>query len=312
MTAPTDRPADLLPIRYVAERTGLSPDVLRVWERRYGVVNPVRSPGGQRWYTANDLARLRLLARAVQAGRSISRVAALDDAALAHVVHTEESARLVRGSEHALVAQPYLGVAIGAVERMDDTTLEVTLRQAALHLSMTELLDGIIVPLICSIGERWVAGTLTPAHEHLASSVIRQLFGWMSEQNTPAAGASTMLVTTPAGHLHEIGALLAAATVAANGWRVVYLGPNLPASDIASAAMTSGARTVALSIVYPTDDPRMDDELRALRAALGADVGILAGGSATAAYRPALDAIGATVVTDLPSLRAWLASQAAP
>ncbi len=298
-------------MRLVSERTGLSADVLRAWERRYGVVTPERSPGGQRWYTEADVQRLRLLARAVEAGRSISTVAALSAEALANVVRAEEASILARGTRYALAGQPFLAEALGAVETLDGSALEATLRQATLRLNIDELLDGVISPLARTVGDRWHSGQLSPAHEHLTTAVIRRLLGWLTEQYAPAADAPALLVTTPAGQLHELGASLAAEAAAAAGWRVVYLGPNLPALDIASACQTSGARAVGLSIVFPDDDPLMDGELRALRAALGDDVHIVAGGGAVAAYRPSLDGIGATMVTDLPSLRAWLGSTAA-
>lgn len=300
----------MLPMRLVSERTGLSPDVLRAWERRYGVVTPGRSPGGQRWYSEADVARLRLLARAVEAGRNIASVARLDGAALSRVVHDDEASIIARTTSHAMAAQPYLADAMGAVESLDSAALESTLRQATLRLSMDELLDGVVSPLVRSTGDRWHAGAYSPAHEHLATAAVRRLLGWMTDQHAPPPDAPTLLVTTPAGQWHELGAALAAATAAANGWRVVYLGPNLPAHVIADAAVLSGARAVALSLVFPEDDPLMDGQLRALREALAAGIGIVVGGRAAAAYRPALDAIGAMVVTDLPSLRQWLAAQA--
>ncbi len=298
-------------MRLVSERTGLSPDVLRAWERRYGVVTPDRSPGGQRWYREADVARLRLLARAVEAGRSISTVAALSDDGLADVVRSEEASIVARRTRHALAAQPFLAEALGAVEAMDGAALEGTLRQATLRLNIDELLDGVVAPLIYSVGERWHTGQLSPAHEHLSTAVISRLLGWLADQYAVAADAPAVLVTTPAGQLHELGASLAAATAAASGWRVVYLGPSLPARDLAAACRTCGARAVALSIVFPEDDPQMDGELRALRAALPDDIRVVAGGGGVAAYRPSLDAIGATVVTDLPSLRHWLTDHSA-
>jgi methanogenic corrinoid protein MtbC1 len=273
-------------------------------------VTPGRSPGGQRWYTEADVARLRLLARAVEGGRSISSVAHLDTATLTTIVRSDEASVLAGSTPHALAAQPFLAEAIAAVETLDGIALEATLRQATLRLSMDQLLDGVVSPLVRTTGDRWHAGGLSPSHEHLATSSVRRLLGWLTDQYAPASDAPKLLVTTPAGQVHELGAALAAATAAAAGWRVVYLGPNLPAAAIASAAAVTGARAIALSLVFPEDDPLMDGELRALHAAIPSQVHIVAGGSATSAYRPALDAIGATVVTDLPSLRHWLAKQA--
>lgn len=297
-------------MRLVVERTGLSPDVLRAWERRYGVVTPGRSPGGQRWYSESDCARLRLLARAVDAGRNIASVARLCDDSLRELVRNEAASSLARRTPHAFAAQPFLAAAIGAVESLDGPALEATLRQATLRLSMDELLDGVIVPLVRSTGDCWHDGTLTAAHEHRATTSVRHLLGWLTGQYAPPTDAPAILVTTPAGQLHELGAALAGATAAAAGWRVVYLGPNLPAEVIAVACVASQAHAVALSLVFPEDDALMDGELKALRAHLPAEVPIVAGGRAVRAYQPSLDTIGATVFGDLPSLRRWLVLQA--
>jgi DNA-binding transcriptional MerR regulator/methylmalonyl-CoA mutase cobalamin-binding subunit len=300
------RPEHLLPVRLVAERTGLSPDVLRAWERRYGAVAPARSPGGQRWYTESDCARLRLLARAVEAGHNIASVVGLDDESLRAMVRSDDAAAMARQTPHALVSQPFLAEAMAAVEGLDGQALEHVLKQATLRLSMDELFDGVLTPLQRATGERWHRGTMSPAHEHLATAGVRRLLGWIIDQHAAAADAPAILVTTPSGQWHELGAKLAAATAATMGWNVVYLGPNLPAAVIAEAAVARKARVVALSLLYPEDDPRMDGELRELRQLLPPDVAIVVGGSGTAAYRPSLDGIGASVVTDLASLRRWM------
>jgi methylmalonyl-CoA mutase cobalamin-binding subunit len=115
-----------------------------------------------------------------------------------------------------------------------------------------------------------------------------------------------VVVATPSGQHHEIGAMLAAAAAAAEGWRVVYLGPNLPAESIATAAEKTGARAVALSLVYPPDDPNVVRELRALRRMLPEEVTIVLGGQSAPSYRAELDGIGALWLPDAPSLRSAL------
>lgn len=300
------RPEHMLPMRLVVERTGLSADVLRAWERRYGVVTPGRSPGGQRWYSEADVARLRLLARAVEAGCTIGAVASLSDDDLAQLVRREEAAAVARTTPHALATQPHLADALSFVESLDQRALEQSLRQATMRLSIEELLDGVMIPLIRTVDEHWHRKLLTPAHEHLTTATVRRVLAWIIDQHEPAPDAPTILVTTPTGQWHELGAKLVAATAATIGWNVVYLGSNLPASVIVQAAKRRKVRAVALSIVYPEDDPQVDGELRSLREQLPEDVAIVVGGSGTPAYRPSLDAIGATVVSDLPSLRRWL------
>jgi methanogenic corrinoid protein MtbC1 len=111
------------------------------------------------------------------------------------------------------------------------------------------------------------------------------------------------VVATPTGQIHEFGALLVAATATTEGWRVTYLGADLPAEDIAEAAVRTRARAVALSIVYPTGDPAVSDELRRLRNALPKGITLLVGGAAASAYGSWLDEIGAIRLNSLAELR---------
>jgi methanogenic corrinoid protein MtbC1 len=117
--------------------------------------------------------------------------------------------------------------------------------------------------------------------------------------------APHLVVATPAGQRHELGALVVAAAAGADGWRVTYLGADTPAGDIAAAVRQVGAPVLALSLTYPMDDARLVEEFAALRAALP-EVRVLAGGQAVGAYRHALAAIGAFVVDDAASLRTTL------
>jgi methylmalonyl-CoA mutase cobalamin-binding subunit len=109
--------------------------------------------------------------------------------------------------------------------------------------------------------------------------------------------------------MHEFGALLVGAAAAALGWRVTYLGTSLPGWDIAGVAESVEADAIALSIVYPADDPSLPDELMALRDAVGAEMEILVGGRAASNYIEAIQAIQATPVTELSQLVSFLESR---
>lgn len=298
----------LHPMRVVSQRTGLTPDLLRAWEKRYGAVKPVRSAGGQRHYTDADVERLQLLVRATKGGRQIGQVGALPNADLQRIIEADErSAALDRApSTDGVATEIFLSSALMAVERFDAYALEQTLRTAALRLPADDVLDQVIGPLLFTIGSLWHQGQLQPANEHLATTTIRRVLGWMSEVSAPQQGAPVVLVATPANQVHELGAMLAATTASGNGWRVVYLGANLPADELARAARHVKADAVALSIVFPTDDPTMADELRRLRAALGPAVGIVVGGSGAHSYENVLREIGADPLTSLTALRGWL------
>jgi methylmalonyl-CoA mutase cobalamin-binding subunit len=115
-----------------------------------------------------------------------------------------------------------------------------------------------------------------------------------------------LIVGTPAHQMHELGAMLAATTASSCGWRVAYLGPNLPADELARAVRFARAQALALSVVYPTDDPELPNELRDLRAALPPEVGIVIGGSGAQHYAEAIREIGAQQFASLAGMREWL------
>jgi methanogenic corrinoid protein MtbC1 len=303
------------PIQVVAKRTGLTADVLRVWEKRYDVVEPGRSTGGHRLYSDLDVERLSLLSRAVSAGRRISRVASLPLDDLRALVREDEDAAVFRRREidQGLSSDPeaYLAECLTSVKALDARRLEKSLMRAAVALSAPMLIEGVLGPLLAGIGERWQHGDLSPGHEHLATSVIRRVLESLANQAMPGPEAPGLVVATPSGQRHEFGALFVAAAAATQGWRVTYLGTDLPAEDIAEVAQSTSASAVAVSLVFPEDDPRVGEELVRLRGALGPGLPILAGGRAAPAYKEAIDAAGSRTVSSLEDLYATLAAVAA-
>lgn len=303
------------PVRIVSERTGLSPDVLRAWERRYAVVAPGRSAGGQRHYTNFDMDRLTLLARASRGGRQIGQLVGRTNAEIASLIETDAEQAATTGTKRAqlteqLDVETFLSTALHAVEEFDAYGLEQTLRAAVLRLPADEVLDQVIGPLLFTIGSLWHQGRLRPANEHLATATIRRVLVWMTELSSPARDAPVLVVGTPANQLHELGAMLAATTATGNGWRVIYLGADLPADELARAVRHAGADAVALSVVYPTDDGDLAGELRRLRADLSPHVAIVVGGSGASAYSEAIGAVGADQLSSLAALRHWLRERA--
>lgn len=301
-------PLPLHSVRVVARRTGLTPDLLRAWEKRYQVVRPVRSAGGQRNYSDADVERLRLLVKATNAGRQIGQVAALSDAELRDLAAADELAQPNPTSIPAddSASNRYLATALNAAESFNANLLESTLRAAVLHLPSDQALDGVIGPLLLEIGARWEQGRFPPANGHLATATIRRVLTWMTDFPDAPSGAPTIVIGTPALQLHDLGAMLAATVAAASGWRVAFLGANLPADELARAAKLAGANTVALSVVHPNDHAHVDAQLRELRNALPQSVALVVGGAGAAAYTDVLAEIGAQRLDSLAALRAWL------
>jgi methylmalonyl-CoA mutase cobalamin-binding subunit len=167
-------------------------------------------------------------------------------------------------------------------------------------------LDGLAAPLLRRMGEEWEAGRLTPAQERVATAIIHRVLEGAIQFLTAPYEAPSLLLATPAGERHVMGSVLAAAAAAAEGWRVTYLGPDLPAGEVAAAAIAVEARVVGVSVVYPRDRDDVLGELRTLRSRLPASVLLIAGGAGAAALASELRGAGIQVVQDLSELRATL------
>src|SRR5690242_15124018 len=292
------------PIAVVADRTGLSQDVLRVWERRYGVVQPRRGPGGQRLYTNADIERLQLLHQATRAGRSISQVAKLTSAALTQLVAEDDAARARQApsTPGTNEASDLVLVALTLARSLDAVALDVELRRAGSRMGTATFIETLAAPLLRRVGDEWHAGRLTPAQEHLASSTVHDIVVEVMRSFGNQTGAPKLLVTTPAGERHVIGAALVGAAAAVDGWNVLYLGADLPAQEIAHAARMAAVRAVAVSVVYVQQPKSVFAELHALRANLPATVRLIVGGAGASALRRELAASDIEVETSILGL----------
>jgi len=290
------------PIQVAALRSGLTPEVLRAWERRYGVVAPSRSATGRRLYSDADVARLRLMREATAAGRRIGELAVLPAGKLDRLVAGDRAAALPAADAAGGVA--LLAESLTAATALDGHRLEAALSRALIDLSAETFVDRVAAPLMRELGERWLRGELTPAHEHLASAVLRRVLGEVTRNLLARATGPRLVVATPAGQHHEIGAMIAALVAALAGWRVTYLGPDLPAADLARAAREVGAAAIALSLTML--DAAATDEIRTLRRLAGKRLPILLGGRAMTRLDGRLDRAGVQRVRDVPALRAAL------
>jgi DNA-binding transcriptional MerR regulator len=250
----------------VCRITGLSPHVLRVWERRYRAVAPLRTPKGTRRYRLADVERLQLLRGAVEAGHRIGAVVALDDASLAAIA----KARTAAGT----LAEP-LERAVAAIERLDAGAAERVIADQLLGLGAVRFAREFAMPLLQVVGARWFEGRLCVAAEHMASALLRSLLG-AALRPQPHGAAPVVLFATLPGEKHELGLLVSALVAMGAGASPVFLGADLPPAELATAAELSQARAVALAVTNPRKGVGRD--LAAARAALPSVVEIWIGG----------------------------------
>ena len=302
-------PTMFYPIQVVVRETGLSAHVLRVWEKRYGAVVPLRTATQRRVYSDADVHRLKLLRQTTLLGHPIGSIANLPDEALETLIKAA-AARAPIPSPRPIddgAQIPIILDCIEAVKALDADALNALLERAAVEAGHTTLLRQVLTPLAHRLGDLWSGGILRMAHEHFATVVIRSFLLNPARQYAGVNATATLVVSTPQGQLHELGAVMATALASEQGWHAVYLGPSLPAAEIAGIASKSRARAVALSIVYPDDDPNVERELHDLRRFLPGNIAMIVGGRAAEYYHAALDATGAILAKDLAQLQVELA-----
>jgi len=309
------------PIRVVSNKTGLSTHVIRAWEKRYNAVNPDRTDSNRRQYTDHEVRRLERLNRLTSLGYNISQIAQLSDDELKELLperirttfeEMDDDAEGLQIESEAFSsdASEIIEQSLAAINALDQKKFERILMRASAMFSQPELIDRIINPLINKNGELWAHGSLRTTHEHFATAVLRSFLGNLWSSFEVPDSAPKIIVTTPAGQVHELGALIVAVTSSALGWQTIYLGPNLPAEEIVAAAELKECEMVSLSIVYPPADKDMSEELKKLRRLLPANIEIIAGGRAVRTYDKVLQEINATVINTLSDFRKYLQNKA--
>jgi len=294
------------PIKVVSQMTGLSVFVIRAWEKRYNVVNPSRTETNRRLYSEEDIEKLKLLNEAVQKGHNIGGIANLSIDELRSILERKHSiSDQIDNStiEITIDVESIIEHGIEAIKAYDGKTLEAILLKASSKLTQPQLIENLIIPLVYKVGDLWHDGVIRVANEHLATAVIRSFLTNLIEQHIPSENAPIIISATPRGQDHELGALIAGVVAASLGWKVIYLGPNLPVEEIAAVTENLESRVVALSIVYPADDPQLRKELLNLKRMLSSDISLIVGGRAADGYLDVLDEIGAIRVKDTKQLR---------
>jgi MerR family transcriptional regulator, light-induced transcriptional regulator len=306
MSPTADAASARYPVRLVALRTGLSPHLLRAWERRYGVVTPSRSEGGQRLYSDLDIERLARLRRLVERGHAISRIASLPPEALARLEEETGSAAQDMGG-----IQDFNDRAMRAVRALDASGLGEVLEHAAMTLGVPDFLETVAVTTLEDIGHGWSERSVSVAQEHMATAVFRRVLGWLLGLYQTTSAAHRLVVATPPGERHELGALMAAIIAAAEGWNVTYLGPDIPVEELVGASRQARAEAVALSLVDSGDEPAVLSVLREIRAVLPPRVGLLLGGTGAHGIRAGIESAGVHLIDSLADLRPTLQRLAA-
>jgi DNA-binding transcriptional MerR regulator len=270
-----------LRIGELSRRAGVSPELLRAWENRYGLLRPTRSPGGFRLYSTADEERIVRMRAYQNQGLSAAEAARL--AIQASPEEYDASRGIVLGGRPLAIALDQFNEQ-GAHEAFD---------RALGALSVESLLHDLVIPYLRELGERWEAGTASVAQEHFASNFLRGRLLGLARGWGQGAGPLAILACAP-GELHDLPLIAFGLALRAHGWRIAYLGPDTPLSSLADTARTLEPKLVVVSATTPQRLSRMREELGAL--ARSAPLA-LAGAGARAALA---EAVGATHLPDDP------------
>jgi DNA-binding transcriptional MerR regulator len=227
----------LLRIGELGQRVGASPTLLRAWERRYGLLRPVRSAGGYRLYDADDERRVRAMQELLAQG-----VSAREAAAVVLAGGSPPDADAPAG-EPAIRARDQLA---NALARFDDAAAQAVLDRLLAERSARAVIGEVIVPYLTELGDRWAAGTASVAEEHFATTVIRgRLLGLA--RGWDAGRGPRALLACPSGELHDLGLLCFGIALRGHGWRITYLGADTPLTTLREAAERLRPEVVVLA-----------------------------------------------------------------
>jgi len=290
----------------IARMTGLSPALLRAWERRHGLLDPERTEGGHRLYTEDDLIVLRQVKRLLDEGRSIGEVAVLGRQEL--LARSGASLRPDRpGGAPTTAGGPaeLLEAIVEAAVDIDHTRLERSLDAAFALVSPEYVVSQVLEPAARRIGELWVEGRCSVAGEHMASSAfILRLQKLLENTNRILGDASPQVVTACfPDELHEVGALVVAYLLTLNGLQVVHLGAALPFEDLERAIDVLHPSGVYLSVtreaIFRAHRPRLLELVRRRNGGLA----MMLGGQGVRAGDTELEELGVRIVPEGRSAR---------
>lgn len=294
---------DLRSIAATERDTGLSKETLRMWERRYGFPSPQRDEQGERVYPVEQVARLRLLKRLLDAGHRPGRIVHLIEADLRQLA----AAPPLAPAPQSLVAGADLDPLLRLVFEHDVVGLRRRLGAALARQGLAAFATQIAAPLCTQIGDAWMRGRIEVWQEHLATEVLQAVLreGIARLPDPAPADRPCVLIGTLTGELHGIGLLMAEAMFADDGARCVPLGVQAPVWDFVLAARALQADIIALSFTGCLSPGQVNEALAELREKLPERVELWAGGSAPVLRRRPTE--GVRALASLSDIRTELA-----
>jgi DNA-binding transcriptional MerR regulator len=226
-----------LRIGALSRRVGVSPELLRAWEQRYGLLQPVRSAGGFRLYSTADEDRVRLMRRHLAAG-----VSAAQAARLALTEAAPDGGEEAQPGELARLSTEL----VAALDRLDEPGAHAALDRLLAMFTLQTVLRDVVLPYLHELGERWEHGEASVAQEHFASNILRGRLLGLARGWGEGAGPRAVLACAP-GELHDLPLIIFGLALAGRGWTITYLGPDTPIATIQVTLADPKPRLVVIS-----------------------------------------------------------------
>jgi DNA-binding transcriptional MerR regulator/methylmalonyl-CoA mutase cobalamin-binding subunit len=305
-------PADLdglfLNISAVERETGLSKDVLRMWERRYGFPKPRRDENGERQYSVVEVGKLRAIKRLMDVGMRPGRIIPLSSDelnALADARASNPRDALAPALERDVLAM---------LHGHDVTAVQHTLANLVMRQGLQRFVLDTVTPLNRAVGDAWMRGELQVFEEHLYTEQLQVALRTAINAFPRQTGVPRVLLTTFPNEQHGLGLLMVEALLVPEGVQCISLGPQTPLEDIRRAAIAHKAHIVALSFSAAFPVRQAGDALVTLRRQLPSHVTLWAGGEMTRRVRKSLP--GVMLIADLAAaqsaLKSWRSHESAP
>lgn len=281
------RQEGLYPIRTVSDLTGINPITLRAWERRYGLLEPVRKESGHRLYSQDHIDLINRVVGLLDRGMRIGQVKA----------HLDAQEAADTGSEGG-TWQRYINHMVASVIRFDEDGLEQTYGEALSLYPVATVTDRLVTPLLRELGRRWADGDGSVAEEHFFGFYLRNKLGARFHHRSRASNGPRLLLACLPGDRHEVGLLLFALAASDSGYQTILLGADMPLGELPAAAEKTGSAAVVLSGLVTPDKATLEQALPELAANI--ELPLFVGGKASTLAADALRRAGVEVLgTDI-------------
>lgn len=276
-----DKVGDNFPIRTVSEITGVNSVTLRAWERRYGLIKPLRTPKGHRLYSQQDIQLIQDILERLSQGMSISQIAR-------DILQNSSNDQ----SENTDTWSHYSQRMISAIERFDEHALDAVYNDAMSLYPVDIVTSRLIMPLLEELGNRWEIKAGSVAEEHFFSVYLRNKLGArFHHQNLRNSGPKLIMACMP-GEQHEFGILLFALTAHSKGYQVILLGADLPVAELLQVAQRTDCQGIVLAGSAALSCATLDQDISLLTDSLSIPVFI--GGDITYSCRDEIKNAGAS------------------